>query len=193
VKRTEHLAGDAECRSTLPRAGDEAHDGDVRFEINHHFRSDLAKVFAAYTTPEVVTAKYESLGHRNVEILEHDDEGGPVRIRSRRLVPLDVPGFAKRVLSPTNTVEQTDTWTAADDSGARTGTFTVAAKGVPADVSGTLRLVNVPDGGTAMTIAGDVECRVPLVGGKIADFLGSTVKKTIEGEHRFTLGYLGES
>ena len=56
------------------------------------------------------------------------------------VVPLELPGFAKKVRSPKQHVTQTDVWSAPDGSDRRTGTFAVEAKGTPVRVQGTLQL-----------------------------------------------------
>ncbi len=161
----------------------------MEMTVSHRFAAPIAEVFAALTEPEALTAKYESLGHRDVTITGREvSEDGAVTVRSKRTVPLDVPGFAKKFLSPTNAVEQTDQWSAPDAAGARTGTWQVKAA-VPVEVSGTLRLV--PDGdGCRFDIVANVTSKVPLVGGKLASFVAGDVRKTIDAEFAFTERWL---
>ena len=165
----------------------------MRFEIVNHYDADPAAVFTAQTDPAVVTAKYEALGHRQIEVVEHVDDATGVRLHTRRIVPLDVPSFARRVLSPTNTVDQVDSWAPGDAGGRRTGTYSVKSKGVPVDITGVLAIDADPAGGSAMTITTTVECRIPLVGGKIADFLAGSVRTTIAAEQRFTSEHLAST
>jgi len=157
---------------------------------NHLYAASPAAVFAAMTTPEVLTQKYTALGHRDVQILEHVEAHGRVRVHSRRGVPMDVPGFARRFLAPVNTVEQTDEWSAPEPDGSRRGTWRVSASGVPVTTGGTLRLEPAVGGGTTVEVAGEVTCSIPLVGGKIASFVGADVAKTMRGEEDFNDRYL---
>ena len=85
---------------------------------------------------------------------------------------------------PENTVEQHDCWSASAVDGTRTGTWQVSARGVPVKVGGTLRL-RPAAGGTEVEIIGEVSCSVPLVGGKLASFIGADVERTIRGEEEF--------
>ena len=88
---------------------------------------------------------------------------------------------ARKVLSPTNTMVQTDTWTAAGD-GSWDGTVEVEVKGAPVKMSGTMRLE--PDGDdTTMHLTLSMSVKVPLVGGKIADWAGKNdVPRTMAAE-----------
>ena len=117
-------------------------------------------------------------------------KAGAVSVRSKREVPMEVPGFAKKFLSPKNTVEQHDRWGAPAADGTRTGTWEVVAKGVPVKVGGTLRLAPAPKGGTVVEIIGEVSCSVPLLGGKLASFVGSDVQRTLTAEEHFQDGHL---
>ena len=112
------------------------------------------------------------------------------RITSKRKVPMEVPGFAKRFLNPLNTVEQTDEWQPATAKGERHGTWKVSASGVPVSVGGTLHLLAAAKGRTLVEITGDVTCSIPLVGGKLAAYVGADVERTMRAEDDFNDSYL---
>jgi Protein of unknown function (DUF2505) len=156
----------------------------------HVYAAPPDAVFAVMTTPEALVEKYTALGHRDVTIIERSERGGAVRVTSRRKVPMDVPGFAKRFVKPLNTVEQTDEWQAPSAKGERHGTWKVSAAGVPVSVGGTLHLAAAPKGRTVVEISGDVTCGIPLVGGKLASFVGGDVERTMHGEEEFNDRYL---
>jgi len=142
------------------------------------------------TTPDVLIEKYTSLGHQDVKIVERTELEGVVRVISRRKVPMEVPGFAKRFLKPLNTVEQTDEWQPATAKGERHGTWKVSASGVPVSVGGTLHLVAAGKGRTAVEISGEVACSIPFVGGKLASYVGADVERTMSAEEEFNDNHL---
>jgi len=157
----------------------------MQVSSTHTYAAKPEVVFATMTTPEVLTAKYTALGHKDIQILDHTVTGDEVTVRSRRSVPMDVPGFAKRFLSPMNTVEQRDHWQPAVADGTRTGTWEVDARGVPVSAGGALRLAPGPKGTTVVEISGEVKCSLPLVGGKLASFVGGDVQRTLAAEEAF--------
>lgn len=161
------------------------------FSVTHTYPRSAARVFAALTDFDCVRDKYEALGHDDVELVscDEDDDGG-VTLVTRRVVPLELPGFAKRVLSPRQSVTQTDTWFAPDGDGVRTGTFAVVAKGTPIQVRGTMRLS--PDGARRCTnVTGvTVECKIPLLGGKIAAFVAGDTRRAVDHEHTWMSEHL---
>ncbi len=142
-------------------------------------------MFDVLTDPDVATAKYTSLGHQDVRVVEHTVRNDTVVLRSTRSVPMEVPGFAKRFLSPMNSVRQCDRWGAPDADGERVGTWEVAAAGVPVGVHGTLRLTPGPGAHTTVEISVDITCSIPLVGGRLADFVGNDVVRTVSAEEAF--------
>ncbi len=147
----------------------------------HTYDAPVDSVIAMFAQPEAVIARYESMGHRDVEVLESSSSADSLRVRTQRVVDVDLPGFARKVLQPTNTMVQTDEWTAAEDGG-WDGTFSVEVAGAPVRLSGAMRLT--PAGSTTtmeLTIRMDVT--VPLVGGKIAEWAGrNDVRTTMAAE-----------
>jgi hypothetical protein len=163
----------------------------MEFSATHTYQRPATAVFALLTDFESVRDKYEALGHGDVELIsrEEDDDGG-VTLVTRRVVPLELPGFAKRVLSPRQTVVQTDTWSPPDAHGVRTGTFSAVAKGTPVQVHGTMHLA--PNGARRCTNTTDVtvECKIPLLGGKIANFVAGDTRRIVDHEQTWISGHL---
>ena len=144
-------------------------------------------VFALFTDPDVVRARYEAAGDRDIEILECGPQGGPTGdgfvIRTSRTVDVDLPGFARKVLKPTNTMIQVDTWSARDLDGARDGDFDIEVKGAPVNVSGEMRIEPTNDGGTRHTVDGKLDVKVPLIGGKVASWAEGPSQQRLDAEY----------
>lgn len=148
---------------------------------SHRFAVDPDAVIAMFADPEAVRSRYEGMGHRDVEILACERTDAALEVRSRRVVDVDLPGFARKVLSPTNTMTQTDRWTRRDDGG-WDGTFAVDVAGAPVELSGTMAL-RTADGGADYTVSFRMAVKVPIVGGKIADWVGKNeAATTLEAE-----------
>ena len=147
----------------------------------HTYEASIEAVLAMLADPQAARAKYESMGHREVEIIDCARIDGTLHVESSRVVDVDLPGFAKKVLSPTNTMHQNDDWHEVGD-GSWDGVFSVEVAGAPIQLAGVMRLV--PTEGTCrhdVTIA--MHVKVPIVGGKIADWAGKNdVKRTLEAE-----------
>ena len=156
----------------------------MRLSGSHAYPVPVETVIAMLRDRAATIAKYESMGHRDVEIVDFASEDTALRIVSSRVVDVELPGFAKKALKPTNTMVQTDEWRRRDD-GSWTGTFDVEVHGSPAHISGTMTLA--PDGaGSHHDVTLDVDVKIPLVGGKIADWVGKNdVRRTLDAEYAF--------
>lgn len=146
----------------------------------HTFDAPIEAVWAMFTDPASHVAKFTSMGHKGVEILETHGDDRSFDIKITREVTVDLPGFAKRVLKPTNTVITTDHWEANDD-GTYGGGWVIETVGAPVDIAGTTKLT--PAGGqTRYDLTIDLKVNVPLVGGKIANWAKGDLLKQTEQE-----------
>ena len=166
----------------------------MQFNAVHDYQHPAGEVFAALTDFEAVKSKYEAIGQSDVQLVRRDQgDDGSVTMVTTRVVPLELPGFAKKVLSPKQHVTQTDVWSGADSKGRRSGTFAVEAKGAPVRLQGTLQLVPRGAKGCTNTTEVTVECKVPLIGGKIADLVANDTRRAIDHEQTWMSEHLGSS
>lgn len=149
----------------------------MEYRESHTFAAPIDAVWAMFTDPASHVAKFTSMGHQNVEILDTSGDATSFMIKITREVTVDLPGFAKRVLKPTNTVITTDHWSANDD-GSYGGGWVIETVGAPVDITGTTKLTPAGDS-TRYDLTIDLKVNVPLVGGKIANWAkGDLVKQT---------------
>jgi len=158
---------------------------------SHLYDAPIDAVLAMFGDPKATVAKYASMNHRDVKILECESRNGVLRIVSSRVVDVDLPGFAKKVLGPSNTMRQSDEWRR-HDGGSWEGTFDVAVQGAPIHIFGTMSLT--PLGGqTLYEVNLRVEVKVPIIGGRIADWAGKgDVRRSLDGEFAFNDRWLHE-
>src|SRR5664280_1547559 len=108
--------------------------------------------------------------------------------RPQRVVEIDVPGFARKFLTPTNTLVQTDDWGEANGASDRYGdVLGVDGPGAHAHAIDVLAPV---DAGCTNTIDAHIKSSIPLVGGKIEGVVGKGTEKTMEGEYAFGVEWL---
>jgi hypothetical protein len=96
----------------------------------------------------------------------------------------DVPSFAKAIAGDTVRVVQAEEW---DGTGA--ASFSLTTPGKPAGIHGTRRLVADGDG-TLDTFEGEAKARIPLVGGKIENLIGTKLKAGWDTEHQVGVRWL---
>lgn len=153
------------------------------------YAADVESVFAMLSDEDFLKSKCESVDAGPVQVLELAQVGDVFRIKTQRTVEIEVPGFARRFLSPKNTLVQTDEWGPNVD-GVRDGTWSIDVKNVPVAITGTIRLA--PDAqGCTNTILAHIKASIPFVGGKIEGVVGSGTQKTMDGEYAFGVQWLG--
>lgn len=152
------------------------------FSGEHTFDAPIDAVWDMFRDPQSHLTKFEAMGHRDIELVEADtDDPDRFTITVRRVVDVDLPGFAKRVLKPTNTVTSTDVWQRNPD-GTCTGEQKVDTEGAPVKIAATTTLRPDGDGRTAYEVKVRLDVKVPLIGGKLADWSKGKVQEQLDQE-----------
>jgi len=154
------------------------------------YGADIETVFAALCDPDTVRARFEASGATDVEIVRCEPDGDGFVIESVRTVTIDLPGFARRVLSPTNEMRQVERWSGPDGQGGRTATFTIEVDGVPVRTGGRIELRSL-DGETEQVIEGEVDVKVPMIGKKLGSFLSGTARDGVADDLAFNKSQFG--
>jgi hypothetical protein len=77
-------------------------------------------------------------------------------------------------------------------SGSATATVTGSILDSPASLTGTA-VLEAESGGARLNFRATVEVRIPLVGGKLENFIGSQLVELLIREQRFTTTWIGEN
>ncbi len=161
----------------------------MKIKVLHHYKQDVDAVFSRFHDPDFMQEKYTRIGARNVDVLECSGSDGAYRVKVKRDVPADVPGLFKKFLNPWNTLVQSEQWDG-QAGGPWRCQIGIEISGVPVSISGDMEL-RTQDGGCVNEVRIEVKCGIPLIGGKLADFVGSDAEKAIQAEYEFIRGHLG--
>ncbi|MCP5169420.1 MAG: DUF2505 domain-containing protein [Hahellaceae bacterium] len=160
----------------------------MEIRAQHTYTKDIDSLFKAFGHQPTIQAKLESMRARNIEISQCALTDDSINIVLKRDVPADVPGMLKKFLGEWNTVSQKENWKGTPGQSYE-GDFEVAIEGVPVKITGHMSLK--PDGnGSTNTVTMKVECGIPLVGKKLAEFVGQNTEKAIAEEYQFLKTYL---
>ena len=157
----------------------------MRMQVTHQLDGDIDRVYALLTDPRFLERKFAAGGAKDVSAdCEATAEGG-CHMVIRRHITVDLTGFAKKFIQPTNSVVQTESWAPADGDGRRLCTYRIDVQGVPSHIDGTVTLT--PDGGgTRQDIEAEVKVAIPLVGGKLEKLAVDSGTKLLADEADFT-------
>jgi len=157
----------------------------------HHFDHPIDEVWAMLHHVDAHVAKFDHMGHRDIVVVSSEVSDDAIDLTIKRVLDIDVPSVARKILKPTNTVTSTDHWERAADGGCA-GHYEVDIKGVPVDSHGTTKVVADDDGeGCTYTIDLAVKVKVPLIGDKIAGALRGQLEKQIDSEFDACEAWLG--
>ena len=157
----------------------------TKMHLEDHYDADVETVYALISDPDFMTRKYTALGGKDVAVDRSETDDGGCELVTRRTVMVDLPGFAKKVMQPSNTAVQTENWAAPDELGNRVCTYHVEVQGMPSKVTGSLRL-SADAGGTKQVIDAEVKVSIPLLGGRLETVAIETGKDDLAKQVEFT-------
>lgn len=147
----------------------------------HVFDAPIERVWEMFRDKASHLAKFEAMGHTDIDVRSYEVDDERMTLVVARSVTVELPGFAKKVLQPTNTVVSTDVWEDRGD-GTYGGHFEVSSPGTPISSTGTTLLRPEGDDRTYYEVQVDLEVKVPIIGRKIADWAKGDVAKQMDQE-----------
>lgn len=149
--------------------------------FKYNYPQDIDTVFAFLSSPETARRRSEAFGEREINV---SVSGGAVT--NVRKVEAEVPGFAKKLLNPVNTVTDVKRW----DAATKTGQLTVDIQGAPVKIAGSIRLV--PAGsGCDYVVDFQVSCKIPLIGGQLEKHITGVTEEGMRKEADWNKSQIG--
>jgi hypothetical protein len=164
------------------------------FDMATEYGGSVEQVHQAFSDEQYWLARLADSGadDYSLDSLTVDDNGLDIvttqRLRSDRL-PAVVQQFHRGDLS----LVREETWSPIRD-GQATATIQLKIIGAPATLNGTADLVPANSGnGSRLDFHATIQVNVPLVGGKIENFIGSQLMDLLIAEQRFTTVWITEN
>jgi hypothetical protein len=166
------------------------------FDISADSEGSVEEVLQAYSEKDYWLARLAGSGvdDAKLESLRVGGESGSdgtievVTIQVLRSNKL--PGLITQVHRGDLCIRREETWGPVSD-GVATATIAGSIEGAPADVSGTAMLSPTAEsGGSRLDCRLTVQVRVPLIGGKLENFIGAQLANLVEAEQRFTTAWI---
>jgi hypothetical protein len=116
-------------------------------------------------------------------------EADSAKVLISRVMPADVPDFAKALVGPEIEILQTESWQPPSSSGVRVADLRMEIPGKPGQLVGTVTLR--PEGaGTTEIIAGELKVKIPFLGGKLEAEIAKGLREGIRLEGKVGAGWL---
>jgi hypothetical protein len=162
------------------------------FQLKHLYPADLGRLWATLGRREYVESKYRALGSTDLRILEFDVSAHTIFVVLERRVRNDadaVPAWAKIILAGSHVLHHQTRWTRVDSKSAEVE-VEIWPPGIPVRAQGRGVIVELSAKRTEITLDFAVECHVPAVGAKVAEFFADQMEQALDQDHRFTMSYL---
>lgn len=152
-------------------------------KINETFQYEdvnAEDVYGLVSSQEFRTESADAQGSLELDLsVEPNGDGHTINIK--RKLPAELPDFIKRLTGDTVEVHQVEEWSGPSADGSRTATVLVKIVGQPASMKGTSTIAPAGHGAT-MTITGEVQVKIPLIGRKIEPEIAKTILSSIRQE-----------
>ncbi|MEV0249230.1 DUF2505 domain-containing protein [Nocardia sp. NPDC050712] len=139
-----------------------------------------AAVRAAIADEQYWKDRIAEVGGDNARLNSFSATGDQVRVDMVQAIAADLLPPAITAVRPGDLIiPRVESWTG------ESATFEATVEGAPAQVRGTITLADTATGATA-TVAGDIEVKVPLFGGKIEKAIQEHLTELLRSEEEFT-------
>lgn len=120
-------------------------------------------------------------------------DGGGIDVVTTQVLRADrLPGIVTQFHPGDLSIVREEVWSPVSD-GTATATVSGAIPGAPVSLSGTAVLAPAGDGVSRLQFTATVEVRIPLVGGKVENFIGSQLVELLIAEQRFTTAWIKDN
>ena len=126
-----------------------------------------------------------------LDSIRFDDEGGFAVATTQILRADRLPGVVTQVHRGDLAIQRVESWTGLVDGKAK-AKVTGAIAGAPVSLSGDAHLAP-SDTHARLAFRATVEVRIPLVGGKVENFIGNQLVDLLIAEQRFTTLWIAEN
>ncbi len=163
------------------------------FEMSAEYGGSVEQVHRAFSDELYWEARLVDSGadHASLDTMTTAPDGGVAVVTTQVLRADRLPGVVTQFHRGSLSIRREETWTPVLDGQAH-ATVAGSIPGVPASLTGSAVLAPA-EGGATLRFHATVEVNIPLVGGKLEDFVGSQLVELLIAEQRFTTQWLTEN
>lgn len=162
-----------------------------RIEHRAEFSEGVDEVFTAQAGEPALRARLAEVGGHNAALLDYTSGDDGVSYTLRQGVGADkLPSVVRAVHSGDLFVDRHERWHMV--GGGYDGTARATVSGVPGEINVRTGL-RVEGGKTVLRMDGEVKIRIPLVGGKLEEFVAGQITALLKREVELSAQWLAEN
>lgn len=163
------------------------------FDMSAEYGGSVEQVYRAFGDRQYWLARLADSGadEATLDSMTVADDGVIDVITTQTLWASRLPGLVAQFHHGDLSFVREETWTPVSD-GQSSATVRGSISGAPVSLSGTAALVPM-GAGAVLDFTATVEVRIPLVGGKVENFIGGQLVELIIAEQRFTTEWIAST
>jgi Protein of unknown function (DUF2505) len=164
------------------------------FDMATEYEGSVEQVHRAFGNEQYWQARLADSGADDYSLDAMTVDAGGICVKTTQTLRADrLPGVVAQFHRGDLVLVREETW-APIRGGQATATVKLTIPGAPATLGGAAVLAPAKSGrGSRLDLKATVEVRVPLVGGKIENFIGSQLVELLIAEQRFTTAWIAEN
>jgi Protein of unknown function (DUF2505) len=164
------------------------------FDMAAEYEASVEQVHRAFSDRTYWLERLADSGadHATLDSMTVTDDGGIDVVTTQVLRRDRLPGIVTQFHPGDLSIVREEMWSPVS-GGRATATLGGDIPGAPVTLSGTAVLASAGDGGSRLEFTAAVEVRIPLVSGKIENFIGGQLVELLIGEQRFTTAWIREN
>jgi Protein of unknown function (DUF2505) len=167
------------------------------FDMTAEYDGSVEHVHRAFSDQTYWLARLADSGadRATLDLMEvgEDGEAGAIRIKTTQVLRADrLPGMVAQFHPGDLAIVREEMWSPLS-GGTASATVTGAIPGAPVSLTGNAELASAGSGGSRLHFTVTVEVRIPLVGGKVENFIGSQLVELVIAEQRFTTAWIKDN
>jgi hypothetical protein len=163
------------------------------FDMSTDYAESVEAVLAAFSEEQYWLARLDDSGADDSTLDSMEVGDGVIDVLTTQVLRADrMPAVVTQFHRGDLHIRREERWDPIVD-GSATATVSGSILGSPASLTGTAVLEPLKGGGARLKLRATVEVKIPLVGGKLENFIGSQLVELLIREQRFTTRWIGET
>jgi len=163
------------------------------FDMSTDYAESVEAVLRAFSDEQYWLARLADSGVDDATLDSIEVGDGVIDVVTTQVLRADrLPALVTQFHRGDLRVRREERWEPIVD-GSATATITGSILDSPASLTGTAVLEPLDDGGARLKFRAVVEVKIPLVGGKLENFIGGQLVELLIREQQFTTTWIGET
>jgi hypothetical protein len=165
------------------------------FDLSAEYEGSVDEVHRAYSEPEYWRARLADIPVDDARLEsiriggESGDDGTIEVVTLQAVHSHNLPALVTQLHRGDLCIRREETWGPVTD-GTATASIAGSILGTPVNVAGTAELSPIEKGGARLTFRITIGVRVPIIGGKVENIIGTHLAELVSREQRFTTDWI---